>query len=179
VHMATSSIEPVIVERAEQPYVGIRRTITMTTFQVVADCIPVLFGWLAQRGIAPVGPPFVRYDVIDMERELVVEAGVPISSGDRVDTTGAGEPYLAVLPAGRYVTVRHHGRYDELIDVTAALLGWATDLGLVWDSWPTDAGQAWGCRLEHYLTNPADEPDPAAQITDLAFRLAGTADQSA
>jgi hypothetical protein len=34
-------------------------------------------------------------------------------------------------------------------------------------------GERWGCRLEVSFTNPAEEPDPAAWETELAFRLAG------
>jgi hypothetical protein len=68
-----------IVDRPDQPYVAVRRTITMQTFPEIADRLPGLFGWLAERGIAPAGPPFFRYLVIDMERELDVEAGVPVA----------------------------------------------------------------------------------------------------
>ena len=36
----------------------------------------------------------------------------------------------------------------------------------------TPDGEAWGCRLEIYVTNPADQPDPATWQTQLAFKLA-------
>ncbi len=44
----------------------------MQTFAEVADRMPEVFGWLAARGIQPVGAPFFRYDVVDMERQLTV-----------------------------------------------------------------------------------------------------------
>jgi hypothetical protein len=37
----------------------------------------------------------------------------------------------------------------------------------------TDDGQRWGCRLEAYTTDPAEEPDMNTWETELAFRLAG------
>jgi hypothetical protein len=96
--------EPAVAEQAPQPYVSIPRTVTMATIAAAADEIPGLFGWLAARGVAPSGPPFLRYNVIDMERELQIEAGVPAGglpgqsgraarSGEVADRTG--------LPAGR------------------------------------------------------------------------------
>ena len=55
---------------------------------------------------------------------------------------------------------------------TSALLDWAAGAGLAWDVAQTDKGEQWGCRLEFYLTNPADEPDTSKWVTELAFRLA-------
>src|SRR4051794_10936898 len=72
--------EPTILERDAQPYVGIVRAVTMTTFDEIADRLPNLFGWLADHGLAPAGPPFFRYLMIDMARELVVEAGIPVAA---------------------------------------------------------------------------------------------------
>ena len=166
-------LEPTIVDRAAQPYLGIKRSVTMTTIAEIADRIGDLLAHLGRRGIAAAGPPFLRYDVIDMERELIVEAGVPIAADAVAHATGPGdEPYTASLPDGRYVTARHRGHYDELVAATSSLLQWATDRSLAWDSWPTPAGDAWGCRLEEFLTNPLQEPDPNQFVTQLAFRLA-------
>jgi effector-binding domain-containing protein len=161
--------EPKIEARAEQPYVAIRGQVTMATIAAVADRIPELFGWLAARGIEPAGAPFLRYDVIDMERQLEVEAGVPVAGA----VPGASVVLAGVLPAGRYVTVSHIGHPNELREVTASLLSWATEQGLQWDMSETDAGQKWGCRLELFKTNPAEEPDMSKWETELAFRLAG------
>jgi hypothetical protein len=135
-----------IVDRPAQPYVAIRRTITMQTFADIADRLPGLFGWLAERGAAPAGPPFFRYLVIDMERELDVEAGVPVAA------PVAGD--------------------DQLIAVTGAFLDEAAARGLTFDATETERGTRWGCRLELLLTNPAEEPDMNKWETKLAFRLA-------
>jgi effector-binding domain-containing protein len=103
-----------------------------------------------------------------MERELIVEAGVPVA--EPIAGDGTVEP--GVLPAGRYVSLTHLGHPDELIAVTAHLLGWADDAGLVFDQHPSPAGDVWGSRLELYLTDPAEEPDMARWTTQLLFKLA-------
>jgi hypothetical protein len=36
----------------------------------------------------------------------------------------------------------------------------------------SDGDQIWGCRLESYRTNPAEERDVTRWETELAFRLA-------
>lgn len=46
------------------------------------------------------------------------------------------------------------------------------DQGIALDSWDTAEGTAWRARAEHYLTNPAEEPDPARWETDVAFLTA-------
>lgn len=134
----------------------------------IADRIPEIFGWLGARGIAPAGPPFLRYNVIDMERQLEIEAGVPVASPVESD----GHVRAGTLPAGRFATLLHVGAPPTLRAANAALLDWAAERDLTWDM--SQAGQAekWGCRLEIYLTDPAEQPDPSKWETRLAFRLA-------
>ena len=48
--------EPVLLDRTDQPYLAIRRTVTMRTIAEVADRIPTPIGALAQRGSAVPGP---------------------------------------------------------------------------------------------------------------------------
>ena len=163
------STAPEITERAGQPYVAVRAQVTMQTISAIADRIPEVFGWLAAHGVAPAGPPFLKYNVIDMTRQLEIEAGVPVAAA--VD--GDGSVLSGVLPAGRYATVTYVGHPAKLIDVTAELLAWASREGLVFDVAGTDEGERWGSRLEIYFTDPAREPDMDKWETQLAFRLAG------
>ena len=165
---------PRIIERSAQPYVGVRELVTMTTFNRIADRLPELFGWLGERGETPSGPPFFRYLTIDMERELDVEAGIPIAHQVAV----SGPVFARTLPGGRFVTTTYVGHPDGLIEETDRLLRWADAQGLVWDVRDTPAGQAWGCRLEILLTDPAQEPDLNAWRTELAFRLADNGDDA-
>jgi effector-binding domain-containing protein len=161
------STTPEITDRSAQPYVAIGAEVTMEQLPRLADRLGEVFGWLAQRGIAPAGPPFFRYNVIDMERQLNVEAGVPVPTA----VAGDDRVRAGVLPAGRYATAIHVGPYDALIGAVDNLLQWAEARGLEWDKSAAEDGERWGCRLEVYLTNPAEQPDATKWETQLAFRL--------
>lgn len=71
----TMQSEPSTTERSEQPYVAVRATVTMATIGAIADRIPDVLTWLAAHGATAAGAPFLKYNVIDMEQELEVEAG--------------------------------------------------------------------------------------------------------
>jgi effector-binding domain-containing protein len=159
--------EPVVVERSAQPYVAIRELVTMQTIGTVLPGLhPVVRSWLQERGEEPVGDPFFKYNVIDMERQLEVEVGWPVST----QIAGEGRVLAAVLPPGRYATVLYTGHPDGLIDATRALLDWAAKEDLQWDVTETADGDRWGARLEIYTS---DGPDMSEWETELAFRLAG------
>jgi effector-binding domain-containing protein len=161
--------EPKVVERPPQPYVAIKVLVTMEEIgAVVPPLNGEVFGWLTVHGAQPSGPPFWRYNVIDMERQLEIEAGVtvdqPVPGDDRV--------LAGTLPGGSYATLVHTGHPDRLIDATAALLDWGTAQDLTWDRSNGAEGERWGARLEFYLTDPTDEPDMNNWETELAFRVA-------
>ena len=162
------SAAPEIVTRAEQPYVAIRGQVTMAEIGPFAGRTGEVFAWLGARGLAPAGPPFLKYNLIDMMRQLEIEAGVPVAAA----TDGDGEVISGVLPAGRYATITHVGHPSELMGVTKALRDWAAEQGLAWDMSPDGDGERWGSRLEISLTDPRQEPDMSKWVTQLAFRLA-------
>jgi effector-binding domain-containing protein len=155
---------PTVETRTAQPYVAIPVKVRMEDLaSVVPPLTDQVFDWLGARGITPVGPPFWRYIVVDMTAELEIETGVPVAgrvSADEGVRTG-------LLPAGRYATVVHTGHPDTLVAATGDLLDWATERGLEWDA----DGNRWGCRLEEYLSGPAEVPDMNKWQTRLAFRL--------
>jgi effector-binding domain-containing protein len=160
---------PRIEERGEQPFVAIRTTATMETLGTVVDStFPRLFAWLAERDIAFTGAPFIRYLVIDMEGELLLEMGAPVQHA----TPGDDAVITGVLPAGRYATLRHIGPYDGLVASNAALQRWAEQHDIRWDAEETDAGTGWRNRLEVYVTDPSAEPDPGKWVVDLAYLIA-------
>lgn len=169
--MERSAVVPVLVDRPAVPYVGISRTVTPGTFSQVAGRFADLFAWLADHSLTPAGPPFFRYDVIDMDRGMVVEAGVPLAESVH---WADGDVVPGVLPAGRYVLTSHVGPPEELVQVTASVLAWADAEGLELDRWSTPEGDAWGCRLELQLSDPRVEPDMTGWETQLVFRLADT-----
>lgn len=104
------SVTPEIIERVEQPYVAIRAHVTMQELGGLGQRLGTVFGWLAVRDLAPAGAPFFKYNLIDMARQLEVEAGVPVAAA--VD--GDDQVISGVLPAGRYATVTHVGPPDTL-----------------------------------------------------------------
>jgi effector-binding domain-containing protein len=158
--------EPAIEQRAALPYVGIRMQFRMDEFAAAVDAaFPELFGWLAEHGISPAGPPFIRYHVIDMPARLDVEFGIPVAAAAQ----GDDHVRPGVLPAGRYVTLRHTGPYDGLIAGNAALQDWAKARGITLGSRDTDNGEAWRSRVEHYPVDPSAEPDPAKWEVDIAY----------
>jgi effector-binding domain-containing protein len=163
------SSAPEIETRAEQPYVAIKAKVTMGEIAAFAPRLGEVFGWLDRHGLAPAGPPFFKYNVIDMARELEMEGGVPVATA----TDGDDQMVAGVLPAGQYATLTHVGHPSELMAATKALLDWAAEQGLTWDVTPSEDGDRWACRLENYLTDPSQEPDMSKWVTQLAFKLAG------
>lgn len=159
--------EPTITDRPAIPYVAITTTAHPNQ---LGDVIPPLnqevFDWLATRHEKPAGAPFWKYNVVDMDRELEIEAGVATER----ELTGDDRVHSGVLPAGRYATLRHVGHPRTLVDATARLLRWAADQNLTFDTTPSPAGDRWQARLEIYHDEPGQPMD--TWETELAFRLA-------
>src|SRR6202035_3921879 len=116
-------LTPVVAERSAQPYVAIRARVTMQTMvETLPPLTPQVFAWLGERAIPVAGPPFWKYNVIDMDRVLEVEVGVPVAT----PVDGDDRVLAGVLPAGRYATLRYTGHPDGLLGATASLLEWAS-----------------------------------------------------
>ncbi|ACQ79383.1 transcriptional activator ligand binding domain protein [Beutenbergia cavernae DSM 12333] len=173
--------EPAVVERPSRPYVGIAEHVGMTEVGRIGGRIAELFTWAGEHGLDVTGAPFFRYHVIDMAREMLVEAGIPVADDDATRAAVAVLPASAaddgaiaagLLPAGRYTVVLHRGHPDSLVAATAALLAWGAEQGLRFDHHEEDDGDHWASRIETYLSDPAEVPDMADWETELAFRLA-------
>jgi effector-binding domain-containing protein len=159
------SEQPRIEHRAAQPYVAIPFRVSMQGLPgAVDEGFPELFGWLAAHSLSPAGAPFIRYLEVDMGAELTIEVAVPVDADPPADARVRAD----VLPAGRYVTLLHVGPYDGLLEANATLQRWAQEHGV---SWQMDDGR-WRGRVEHYLTDPAQEPDPSRWRTELAYLAA-------
>lgn len=159
--------EPRIETREPQAYVGLRASVTMQDFPPVIDrSLAELRQWVAQHGLEHhAGPPIFRYVKIDMDGDMDVEFCIPLSAA----ADGDGRVQAGALPAGRYATLMHTGHYDGLRDATRYLLNWGEEQGL---RWQTDPGGEWRARLETYLTDPSQEPDPARWETQVAILIA-------
>jgi effector-binding domain-containing protein len=157
--------EPRIEERAARPYVALRAKASMVELDaVLPPMFDGIFTWLSSKGATPAGAPFIRYIVIDMDAELDFEVGLPVETsipGDERFSSG-------MLPAGPYAVTVHTGPYDELVAATGWLLQWAEEHGVKWQA----DGDTWASRLEWYLTDPQEEPNPERWQTELAFLTA-------
>jgi hypothetical protein len=166
-----ASTDPQVIHRAAQPYVAIRKLVTPHNPAEITDELPGLLGWLARRGIEPVGAPFFKYSQVRMLDLLDLEVGIPIATASAASADD-GRVLAGVLPEGRFASVTHAGHPDELLNVTAELLDWGSQQGLRWDLSETGPGQTWGLRLELYRTDPALQCDPSDWETELIIRLA-------
>ena len=162
----TTVSEPKIDDRPEKPYMGIRTQTPMKgMFKVVDKLRKELSAWLAQQGVEPAGPPFLRYHVIDMAGEMDIEYGIP------VETALPGDERVAagVLPAGRYASVIYIGHG---LTGNKALIEWAKANGIAWDRWDDEKGDAFRSRCETYLTDPKVEPRKTKWEIEVAIKLA-------
>jgi effector-binding domain-containing protein len=159
-----------IEARPAQPYAGVRRTVPMAGIAGAVDAgFPLLFGWLAARSLAPAGAPFIRYRVVAMEAELELDLGVPLSA----PVAGDDDVVTDELPAGPWAVLRHTGPYDGLMAANAEVQRWAADHGVTLATTiDPDGTERWPGRIEVYLTNPSEEPDPAKWEVDVAYLVA-------
>jgi effector-binding domain-containing protein len=155
--------------RPDQPYAAIPAEVSMEGFgDLLGPMWGEVFGWLGGHGVQPAGPPLIRYKVIDMERGMEIEVGVPVAAPIDGDDRVIG----GVLPAGRYAVLSYVGDYSGLVEANAALQEWVAAEGHQVDQRPTGRGDAFGGRVEFYPTDPEEEPDSSKWQTDVAYRLA-------
>ncbi len=162
--------EPRIDERPEVHLLGIRDEVAMADLGgVIPRLLDELTAWLEQHSVAS-RKPLVRYHAIDPERSTVdVTIGVVTDAGAH---TGDERVVPEVLLAGRYASLVYAGL--EGAAANAVLVRWAEANDVRWDRWDGDRGDTFATRVEHLLTGPDDDPDPAAWLTEVAIRIAGT-----
>jgi hypothetical protein len=133
--------EPTIEQRAEQPYVALSTSITMQGYDAIDPMIDELSAWLDERGVTPVGPPFIRYLVIDMENLLEIEVAIPVATIPPLE----GRVVSGTLPGGSYVTLTYG---EDGIAANSHLQKWARERGLRWKNSHRDGEELWGGRIE-------------------------------
>ena len=152
---------PKIVERDAQAYVAIREKVTIPFGPVIDRVMPEVAGWLRGKGITRLGPALFKYDVVRMP-ELEIEFGFTPDQA----VTGDGRVISGILPAGKYATLTYWGHYDNLMEVTGILIGWAKDRGIQWDA----DGDRFASRFELYPNGPMDTPDPEKWETQIFIK---------
>src|SRR3954466_554323 len=112
--------QPATVERVVTHAAGLPGTIDRT--------FPELFRRIAERGVDPAGPPFIRY--LETGERLEIELGVPVSDG----------PSDQTLPPGRTAVLRYIGPYDGLRDACERLASRVAGRGgrASWPLWEAD-----------------------------------------
>jgi effector-binding domain-containing protein len=156
---------PKIVDREAEPYVAVRRQVTIPFGEAIGEAMGALNGWMKANGVEPAGPLFFKYNLVKMP-ELEMEFGFPVAK----PVAASGDVVAGTIPAGRYATLTYWGHYDNLMDVTATLIGWARQTGVEWDSRPEEGGERFVSRLEIY-TNDMDTLPPEKWETVLAFKV--------
>jgi effector-binding domain-containing protein len=162
--------EPAIELREPRPYLGIHAPSIDGIRQFADSAFPELFGWLREQGVAPAGPPFIRYYEVDHAGEpLDVEVGVPVEGPVEGDARVRDD----ALPAGSYLTSVHVGPYQsdampDLGDARAELIAWASENGIVYGT-ETERGLQMPCALEHFRVGPVDDPDFTKWETEFAY----------
>ena len=153
---------PVKTRRKKQPYLSIRSRLSRRNIPRQAVVFYAeLRDHMASRGIEDWGPAFMRYLVIGQDGELDMEFGYFTSRPH----SGGGPVRSDFMPAGTFVTTQWTGPYDKLTDVNAMLSGWVAGNGSNWHMRPTDAGIAYGCRMEIFHLSIRHVADPAQYRT--------------
>jgi effector-binding domain-containing protein len=153
--MTTIEVE----QREPQPVLSVRQTVPVAELtQAQGASLYELWRLLSDQGVAPAGPPFVRYHTFgDVETD--VEIGVPV--GDAA--AGAGRISRGELSGGRAVTTVHLGAHDRLSDAYDRIEEWLAKHG-------QPAGPAWEVYEWIDLTREPDVsswPAPADWRTQL------------
>jgi effector-binding domain-containing protein len=138
-----------VEDREPQPVLSIRTNVPVAQLaQAQGERLSELWRSMQARGLAPVGPPFVRYHTLG-ETETDVEVGMPVSES----APGEGRIEPGALPGGAAISTWHVGAHDSLGEAYGRLSAWLEDNGR------EAAGAAWEV---YWWIDPSREPDPAS-----------------
>lgn len=157
-----------VVQRESVPYAAMGIAVPMERLASAGPLNGAVFDWLARQDVAPAGPPFWKYNVIEMEGLLELEVGVATAT----PATADDQVTVGELPAGRYLETTFHGHPDGLRQATSDMLAYADGHGLTFEKADSPTGERWAARLEYYLNGPDDQPDMTQWDTILSFKLA-------
>ena len=147
-------------ERQPQPVLSIRATVPVATLtDAQGESLRALWAYLGRRGMAPAGPPFIRYHTFG-QAETDVETGVPVAEA----VAGEGRVAAGELPRGAAITTWHRGSHDGLAGAYARLGSWLKANGREADGAPWEV--YWWIDLSRE-PEPATWPAPADWRTQL------------
>jgi effector-binding domain-containing protein len=153
--MTTFSVETI----GPRPAAAVRAQVPLDELRGVFDRgFHAVMRVVQAQGLTVTGPPFGFYPRMPTDT-VEVAVGFPVAAA--IEPDGDVAPFE--LPGGRVVTGVHVGPYETLASTYQALTEWAATQGHAL------AGQMW----EEYLSDPAEEPDPAGWRTRIMWPLAG------
>jgi effector-binding domain-containing protein len=158
---------PKLEHRQEQRYAAIRTSLPIPFGSYLGPLWKEVNQWLKEKGVDSTGPALIRYLTTDMSKELDMDVGFTIQKkipgDDRVITD--------LIPAGEYATLLYTGPYKGkgVYKATVALLAWASENQIEWDTSLKNNAEWWNGRVEYYLTDPDQEADTRKYRTELAF----------
>lgn len=158
--------KPKIDKRPKIIYMGIRFIVPFKGMsKEIGRIANELNAWVDENKIKTVGPPFLRYHVIDMRGHMDLSFCVPIKKV----LTNDGSVKADFIPAGKYASLIYSGGG---ISGNRALIEWVRGQGLDFDRWDTEQGDNFAGRYETYLTNPKVEPRKSRWKIEVAIKLA-------
>jgi effector-binding domain-containing protein len=151
--MSDAQVDPEAVrlleDREPQPVLSIRSNVAVGELaRAQGERLSELWRSMRGRGLAPVGPPFVRYHTFG-ETETDVEVGVPVGEG----APGEGRIEAGALPGGEAIATWHLGAHDTLGEAYRRLTAWLQEHGR------EAAGPAWEV---YWWIDAGQEPDPSS-----------------
>jgi hypothetical protein len=109
------NVEPKLEYRKDQPYVAVRAQVVIPFGELLGGLWGEANAFLVDKGLAPSGPPFIRYLTTDMDKKLDIEVGFPVSNvvvgNDRI-TTGVFSAGLEAK-ATRAIDIGEGDKLDE------------------------------------------------------------------
>ena len=159
--------EPKLEHRKKLNYVAIRMAVPIPFGKYLQPAWDEVYDWLKANGIKPSGPAIIRYLTTDMSKELDIDVGFTVDKTVKVD----GRIIADFLPAGRYATLLYTGPYKGkgIFKATVALLEWAKENNIKWNTSLKKGVEWWNGRTELYFSDPSVDKDPKKYKTELAF----------
>ncbi len=159
--------KPKLENRKERSYAAIRTSVPIPFGSYLQPLWDEVNAWLKGQGISSPEPAIIRYLTTDMSKKLDIDVGFAVDS----HVTGNNRIIAGVLPAGQYATLLYTGPYKGkgIFKATVALLDWAKENGINWNTTTHNGVEWWNGRVEWYLTDPAREADTKKYQTELAF----------
>ena len=143
-----------MVETQEQPTLVLKTVTPVTEMpKILGKAFMDVINHIMELGENPVGPAFVGYFNMDMER-LELEIGFPVSK----PLPGKGDIQPGIIPAGKQVTCMYKGPYMEMPPAYEEIQKWIKDNGY----------KPLGPVYEHYYNSPEEVPE-SELLTKIVF----------